>query len=165
MPRTGLEPARLSALAPETSASTIPPPGHCECKVNNFFWFHQIFLQLSSIFFYHSHGSFILDIHSAELSRWGAERQRALRYRASISVCCTRSWERMRRHRYAGRWLLIVNERTVYHSQIFHLAFEVYGQCSDAASAHSTLRSVARSKVRIHHALSSTPLLRVCHMS
>ena len=27
MPRTGLEPARLSALAPETSASTIPPPG------------------------------------------------------------------------------------------------------------------------------------------
>ena len=28
VPRTGLEPARLSALAPETSASTIPPPGH-----------------------------------------------------------------------------------------------------------------------------------------
>ena len=28
MPRTGLEPARLAALAPETSASTIPPPGH-----------------------------------------------------------------------------------------------------------------------------------------
>ena len=27
MPRTGLEPARLSTLAPETSASTIPPPG------------------------------------------------------------------------------------------------------------------------------------------
>ena len=27
VPRTGLEPARLSALAPETSASTIPPPG------------------------------------------------------------------------------------------------------------------------------------------
>ncbi len=27
MPRTGLEPARLAALAPETSASTIPPPG------------------------------------------------------------------------------------------------------------------------------------------
>ena len=28
MPRTGLEPARLSARAPETRASTIPPPGH-----------------------------------------------------------------------------------------------------------------------------------------
>ena len=27
VPRTGLEPARLSPLAPETSASTIPPPG------------------------------------------------------------------------------------------------------------------------------------------
>ena len=27
VPRTGLEPARLAALAPETSASTIPPPG------------------------------------------------------------------------------------------------------------------------------------------
>ena len=28
VPRTGVEPARLAALAPETSASTIPPPGH-----------------------------------------------------------------------------------------------------------------------------------------
>ena len=40
MPRTGLEPARLSPLAPETSASTIPPPGHisvCGCKDNGFF--------------------------------------------------------------------------------------------------------------------------------
>ena len=27
VPRTGLEPARLAALAPDTSASTIPPPG------------------------------------------------------------------------------------------------------------------------------------------
>ena len=27
VPRTGLEPARLSTLAPDTSASTIPPPG------------------------------------------------------------------------------------------------------------------------------------------
>ena len=27
VPRTGVEPARLAALAPETSASTIPPPG------------------------------------------------------------------------------------------------------------------------------------------
>ena len=27
VPRTGLEPARLSARAPETRASTIPPPG------------------------------------------------------------------------------------------------------------------------------------------
>ena len=35
VPRTGLEPARLSPLAPETSASTIPPPGLvCGCKVN-----------------------------------------------------------------------------------------------------------------------------------
>ena len=30
VPRTGLEPARLTALAPETSASTIPPPGQGE---------------------------------------------------------------------------------------------------------------------------------------
>ena len=30
VPRTGLEPARLSTLAPETSASTIPPPGHLQ---------------------------------------------------------------------------------------------------------------------------------------
>ena len=30
VPRTGLEPARLAALAPETSASTIPPPGQGE---------------------------------------------------------------------------------------------------------------------------------------
>ena len=37
VPRTGLEPARLAALAPETSASTIPPPGHCECKGNTDF--------------------------------------------------------------------------------------------------------------------------------
>ncbi len=28
VPKTGLEPARLSTLAPETSASTIPPLGH-----------------------------------------------------------------------------------------------------------------------------------------
>ena len=34
MPRTGLEPARLSTLAPETSASTIPPPGHCPWAEN-----------------------------------------------------------------------------------------------------------------------------------
>ena len=34
VPRTGLEPARLAALAPETSASTIPPPGPlCFAKV------------------------------------------------------------------------------------------------------------------------------------
>ena len=32
VPRTGLEPARLSARAPETRASTIPPPGHYERK-------------------------------------------------------------------------------------------------------------------------------------
>ena len=34
VPRTGLEPARLAALAPETSASTIPPPGLLQCKGN-----------------------------------------------------------------------------------------------------------------------------------
>ena len=34
VPRTGLEPARLSTLAPETSASTIPPPGHCPWAEN-----------------------------------------------------------------------------------------------------------------------------------
>ncbi len=27
VPRIGVEPTRLAALAPETSASTIPPPG------------------------------------------------------------------------------------------------------------------------------------------
>ena len=27
VPRTGIEPARLAARAPETRASTIPPPG------------------------------------------------------------------------------------------------------------------------------------------
>lgn len=58
VPRTGLEPARLSTLAPETSASTIPPPGllhseplpngnnglrvFCDCKVKNDFLFIQI---------------------------------------------------------------------------------------------------------------------------
>ena len=39
VPRTGLEPARLSTLAPETSASTIPPPGlggGLRCKGNTF---------------------------------------------------------------------------------------------------------------------------------
>ena len=45
VPRTGLEPARLSPLAPETSASTIPPPGLvCGCKVRHLFWSVQIFL-------------------------------------------------------------------------------------------------------------------------
>ena len=34
VPRTGLEPARFSTLAPETSASTIPPPGHCPWAEN-----------------------------------------------------------------------------------------------------------------------------------
>ena len=44
VPRTGLEPARLAALAPETSASTIPPPGLCDCKFKAFFLIIQIFL-------------------------------------------------------------------------------------------------------------------------
>ena len=43
VPRTGLEPARLAALAPETSASTIPPPGLCECKVRYLFLDVQVF--------------------------------------------------------------------------------------------------------------------------
>ena len=33
VPRTGLEPARLAALAPETSASTIPPPGPMRLQI------------------------------------------------------------------------------------------------------------------------------------
>ena len=37
VPRIGLEPTRLAALAPETSASTISPSGLCECKGNEFF--------------------------------------------------------------------------------------------------------------------------------
>ncbi len=32
VPKTGIEPARLSTLAPETSASTIPPLGHLHKK-------------------------------------------------------------------------------------------------------------------------------------
>ena len=36
VPRTGLEPARLAALAPETSASTIPPPGLAGAKLGLF---------------------------------------------------------------------------------------------------------------------------------
>ncbi len=66
VPRTGLEPARLSALAPETSASTIPPPGHCVAsgrsgqlgfavaKLGIFFVvckFFRIFLMCGIIFF------------------------------------------------------------------------------------------------------------------
>ena len=44
VPRTGLEPARLAALAPETSASTIPPPGlrFWWCKVTIVFEYYQI---------------------------------------------------------------------------------------------------------------------------
>ena len=37
VPRIGLEPTRLSALAPETSASTISPSGHCSRKGKYFF--------------------------------------------------------------------------------------------------------------------------------
>ena len=44
VPRTGLEPARLSPLAPETSASTIPPPGLvCKRKVKEILGIVQIF--------------------------------------------------------------------------------------------------------------------------
>ncbi len=55
VPRTGLEPARLAALAPETSASTIPPPGPanalfcvCGAKLGTF---HEL-SKLSSKKFY-----------------------------------------------------------------------------------------------------------------
>ncbi len=37
VPETGLEPARLSALAPETSASTIPPLGHLRVQIYHYF--------------------------------------------------------------------------------------------------------------------------------
>ena len=50
VPGTGLEPARLAALAPETSASTIPPPGHCECKIMSFFLIVQVFYGFFRIF-------------------------------------------------------------------------------------------------------------------
>ena len=48
VPRIGLEPTRLSALAPETSASTISPSGLYECKGNEFFTncnFAQLFFK------------------------------------------------------------------------------------------------------------------------
>ena len=35
VPRTGIEPARLAARAPETRASTIPPPGHGRGRAEN----------------------------------------------------------------------------------------------------------------------------------
>lgn len=35
VPKTGLEPARLSARAPETRASTIPPPGLGSRKISS----------------------------------------------------------------------------------------------------------------------------------
>ncbi len=53
VPRTGLEPARLSTLAPETSASTIPPPGLLFGKVNAFFSPVQIFLEFFGECFVH----------------------------------------------------------------------------------------------------------------
>ena len=44
VPRTGLEPARLAALAPETSASTIPPPGLlCLQSYIVFFYYASLF--------------------------------------------------------------------------------------------------------------------------
>ena len=51
MPRTGLEPARLAALAPETSASTIPPPGLLRCKVTHSCWIMQVSADFLIIFF------------------------------------------------------------------------------------------------------------------
>lgn len=43
MPGTRLELARLAALAPETSASTIPPPGLCGCKGSDILVTFKIF--------------------------------------------------------------------------------------------------------------------------
>lgn len=42
VPRTGLEPARLSARAPETRASTIPPPGHRVLVVQSYERFSKL---------------------------------------------------------------------------------------------------------------------------
>lgn len=58
VPKTGLEPARLSARAPETRASTIPPPGHRVLVVQSYerFLEMQNFCRLFSVFI---HGSFI----------------------------------------------------------------------------------------------------------
>lgn len=52
VPRTGLEPARLSALAPETSASTIPPPGLlCDVReVLNGWGFPEMRCKVSDVF-------------------------------------------------------------------------------------------------------------------
>ena len=50
VPRTGLEPARLAALAPETSASTIPPPGLLRCKVTHTCWIMQVSADFLIIF-------------------------------------------------------------------------------------------------------------------
>ena len=48
VPRIGVEPTRLSTLAPETSASTISPPGLgyypiSDCKYTNFFSICNLF--------------------------------------------------------------------------------------------------------------------------
>ena len=51
VPRTGLEPARLAALAPETSASTIPPPGRLQCKVTAICRIMQMFASFFVVFF------------------------------------------------------------------------------------------------------------------
>ena len=49
MPRTGVEPARLSALAPETSASTIPPPGLADAKLMFVSYFAKFFSSFFNI--------------------------------------------------------------------------------------------------------------------
>lgn len=51
VPRTGLEPARLAALAPETSASTIPPPGLLQCKVTAICRIMQMFASFFVVLF------------------------------------------------------------------------------------------------------------------
>ena len=54
VPRTGLEPARLAALAPETSASTIPPPGllcFCAAKLRINFGICAMFWRFFSNYF------------------------------------------------------------------------------------------------------------------
>ncbi len=53
VPRTGLEPARLAALAPETSASTIPPPGLffvLHDKISTIFWIGNGYALIFTLF-------------------------------------------------------------------------------------------------------------------
>ena len=85
VPRTGVEPARLAALAPETSASTIPPPGLLLCKGRDFFLFLQVvgrfflFLQLESTGVYGGIYRILLGDLTGEICREGRVRRRFVR--------------------------------------------------------------------------------------